>query len=540
MSNELETILARQTQIMEAMLAMQKGGQMVQANAWSRPSSYKAPQRLPQVKHSSDMITMPPPDLSTEAGVYEYFPIYDERGPYHGFFQDPALRGALMNLMVFPVDGLANDIPIRANNRLEDKYGFIARYDIRQKDGQSEGGVCDPAPYLESDLDFIKMHAHYGKLARSMNTMDVTNLILQASAGQFDQFYIVGQWRGVSDTNLAPSTFVNAAGGINEGLIRASAVRRKLFELGTYFQQWVLNKVWTGDVANSGTQTKEFNGIYKLVNGKYSTSGLPLEVSQAGVNTPANLLDSLSSIVVNVDKTIGDGTWSSWRTLMNVERLLHQRAAGTGMLPVQWKIYMTPMMWSEMIKHIACEMVADGCTIPGGSIEKQFHLNDGGTALYNLTTRQALENAQALTLNGRTYPVVLDETMPYTVTTDEVGNFTGYKSDIFFIPFTVAGGEQVLYWEYIDYSQMYNFLAPIGDRASDAKGWTDNGQYYHQITTLRSCVELQTEMQMRLIFRAPQLAARLDNISYNIDTEWPLPWDGSGNRTSWLIPPTES
>lgn len=531
MSKELETLVAQNAQmlaLMGQMMMKQNGGQP------SRPATGFGPTPIQQ-KHSDDMITMPPPNLSTPAGVYEYFPIWDPRGPYGGFFQDCNLASGLVNLIVHPTDGLASRLPVKPNNYVDDKFGFLARYDIRQKAGQTEGGVCEPAPYLESDLDFIKMKLPYGKLARSMNTIDINNLILNACRGAFDDFYIVGNWRGVS-ASMDISTFRDASGGINEGLIKASAIRRKLGELGSFFQQWLLHTTWTGDPAGATAQTKEFYGIYKLVNGKYSTSGLPLEKTN-GANTPANVIDALSSIVVEVDKVVGDGTWSFWRTMMDTERVLYQRAAGTGMLPVRWEIYMPPMLWAEIIKHIACEMAADGCTIPGGDPTKTLNMNDGGLALFNIQARQQLENAQALTLNGRTYPVVLDETMPYSVTDDGDGNFTGYEGDVFFLPFTVSGGEQVLYFEHIDYSQISAALAPLAERAMDAKGWTDGGQYQHYITTLRSCIELQTEFQPRLIFKAPQLAARLDKVRVEVNGQWPLPYDGAGARTSWLIPP---
>jgi hypothetical protein len=87
---------------------------------------------------------------------------------------------------------------------------------------------------------------------------------------------------------------------------------------------------------------------------------------------------------------VGDGTWSLWRWLLDVEQLLHQRAAGTGMLPVQWRIYMITPLWNQIVRFLACEMVADGCTVPGGNVNTTLNLNDGGTALMTAQAQRQL------------------------------------------------------------------------------------------------------------------------------------------------------
>lgn len=495
-------------------------------------------------KHSGDMITMPPPNLSTPQGVMNYRPLYDIQGPFGGFFQDGSLRNALLNLVVAPKMGLAEMLPLYPNNVLDDKFGFLVRASVQPSTTHTEStDPCGPAIPLVSDYDFMKMGLPYGKLMHSINTIDVKNLILKAQWRQYDDFYIIGDHRGQSG-RIGPSTFLDAAGNLNADLIRAAALRRKMADLGAYFQNWLLNKVWVGDPANTptGTQIVEFYGVYRLVNGDYSTAGLPI-ITTHRPGSPVDetrMKKALSSIVWNANnKVVGDGTWSLWRRLLDVEELLFQRAANTGVDPVEWKIFMISPMWSEITKHIACEMAADGCTIPNGAgIDKVLNLNDGGLALYNITAREQLLNSRSLTLNGRTYEVVLDDTMPYEIVRDDQGNFLGYKGSIFFLPFRAAG-QDVLYWEYVDYSQIGPALADApGYNEAMLQGWSDDGRYYHTITTLRNCIELQTEFQMRLILKTPHLAARLDNIQVRRTYEIPMYFDGSGGATGWLVPPS--
>lgn len=524
------------------MLAQAIAGQQKVAQAQARGPGY-LPMPMSATKHSSDMINMPPTDLSTPAGVTEHRPLYDIEGTFGGFFQDGSLHQALLNLVVFPINGLGNELPVRPNNILDDKHGFLVRARVDDDTNYSESDdPCGPATPLVSDYDFMKWSLPYGKLARSISTIDVKNLILKAQMRQYDDFYVFGQWRGVPGT-MGPSLFTAANGEMNTGLIRAAALRRKMADLGQYFQKWVLGKVWTGDPANTAGQhqTIEPYGLYRLINGEYSSSGLPITTThrQGGPVDEDRMKNALSSLVWDAQsKVVGDGTWSLWRQLLDMEEIIYQRAASTGMLPVTWKIYMITPLWDEIVKHLACEMVADGCTIPGGGIDKVLNYNDGGLALFNLQARQQLQNSMALTLNGRTYPVVLDDTMPYEKTVDGEGRFTGYKGDIFFIPFSVAGGEQVLFWEYIDYSQIAPAIAALPDVSSNmAQGWSDSGRYYHTVTSLRNCVELQTEMQLRLIFRTPHLAARIDNVVVQRQYQLPMYWDGAGDSEGWLIPP---
>lgn len=455
-------------------------------------------------------------------------PLFDSDTYFGGFFQDCALDNGLLNLLIHPIDGIANDIPIVANNNVDTKHGFLTRYNIEEDETFVDaGGPCDPCIPIISDMDFCKMAYPYAGLCRSIHTIDMTQLILRACQNQYDDFYIIGNYRGVS-ASVPQNTFRDA------DLIRVGAVQRKMSELGTYFQRWVLRYVWTGDPANGdaggpNTRNSQFYGLLRLINGDYPASGLPLEGAQASI---ANC-SALNSVVYNAaGNCIGNGIFSVYAALQEMEQTLYARAAGTGVLPVQWRIYMISSMWEELTRHIACEMAADGCTIPGQDISKTLNMNDGGLALYNIQAREQMRSSLSISLNGRTYPVVLDDTMPYTKAA-AVAPLTGYTytSSIFFIPFTAAGGERVLFWEHIDYSQIYGEL---GSLAEDAEGWTDGGQYWHQITQERNCIEIQTQMSLRLIFKAPHLAGRIDNLCANTATERVLFYDGAGAPTNIL------
>lgn len=516
----LEEILRKQTELMELLAAnmvnSQKAGSQHFSNTHARP--------MPIQKSIGVSIG----DVDT---ITRHQPLYDGQGIYSGFFQDCALDNALLNLVIHPTPGIAADIPIVANNNITEKHGFLTRYNVEDDDTNPEpSGPCDPCITIISDMDFVKMEYPYGELCRTIHTIDITQLILRACANQYSDFYIIGQYRGVA-APIPQNTF---RGFQDSDLIRASAVQRKLAELGTVFQRWVAKNVWTADPDDNpvgASKASFFYGLLRLINGDYPGSGLPL---QGPFSSIANA-SALNSYVVDADSAvIGGGDYSYFQTLQAMEMTMFMRAQMTGVNPVDWRFYMMSPTWQELTNHMACEMAADGCTIPAvgvNDIVKQFNLNDGGLALYNLEARDKMRSTMSLTLNGRTYPVHIDDTMPYTYAAS--GGTYNYTSSIFFIPFSVAGGERTLWWEYVDYSQIYRELTDLTANV-DVDGWTDGGRFWHQLTQIRNCIELTSQMQMRLIFKAPHLAARIDNVKASSQYKYQIYFDGNGDPTNAL------
>ena len=112
-----------------------------------------------------------------------------------------------------------------------------------------------------------------------------------------------------------------------------------------------------------------------------------------------------------------------------------------------------------------------------------------------------------------------------------------YTGDIFFIPFR-AGGREVLYWEHIDYSAIDQELAPIPGSQTDVLGWTDGGRYHHVISAERWCFEVQTKMEVRLVFLAPFLAGRIQNVCVRTLQPREVFYDGAFGQTGQLVKPT--
>lgn len=447
-----------------------------------------------------------------------------------GFFQDCALARDVWSTLVQPRDSIINLIPVRGNNNVLQKFGFITQYTVADTVGETEPtDSCDACISIDETLDACKISYPYGRLCRRTKTLETNELIRRACFREYDDFLFMGDLRG---EEVFPVHF-GLGEQVDQNFIKQGAVRRQLFNLGRHFQLWMLSKVWTGDPANnSGDAYKEFYGLANLIRNDWGevANTIPLE-SMTGTEADCSALNSdikdFGGGCVNGPPEVGAPL--IWQLLQEMEDTLYRRAQALGVLPVQLGIFMISPLWNELSKVIPCQMAGDGCVTIGGAAGTvpTLNINDGGSGLFNLSMREQMLRSQSLTINGRTYPVYLDDSLPYTLVD---GN---YLSDIWFVPFT-AMGEEVLYWEHMDYSELGTELAPIPGTMNDMLGWSDDGRFHHVITYERWCFELQSKMEPRLIFKAPHLAGRIQNVGACPLQAKPMAFDGAGTYAPTL------
>lgn len=452
-------------------------------------------------------------------------PMYED-----AFFQDAALDTAFMNLLIQPRNSIVNMIPVRPNNNLEQKFGFLtahAVFDGEDSASEPESG-CEPCVVVDDAYDFLKFSFPYGRICRRGKTLETNELIRRAALRQYDDFYFIGDLRGISAFQ-PPWENVQT----DRDIIVQTAVNRQLWNIGRRLQLWMMDKVWSGDPTNNvGTAYKEFHGLLRLISDSYGTISSPITVEVMDESARATALNS--HIVDFAGDCVGAGGRSLYEYLEEMEFVLYHRAEMLNMLPVDWGIFMPSFMWDEITKHLPCEMAGTGCGLPANTAVTQTNLvlNTPGGDLFTLSMREQMRKSRTLTLNGHTYPIYTDDSLPYTY--DDLTN--SYTADIFFVPFT-ANGIEVLYWEHMDYSELGQELSPLPGSFTDALGWTDGGRYHHAFTMERWCFEVQTKMEVRLIFKAPHLAGRLENVCVNImsDGVRELWKNGAGLLTGQLV-----
>lgn len=411
-----------------------------------------------------------------------------------GFFVDAELERPVINATLSPIYSLINILPVVAANTAKVKFGFVTSFG-GDETGTQPDYPCDDPEIINDDVGACKIQFEFGRKALMSKTGEIDELITVASRGLYDDFYFLGNVRGASAT---PGQQLTAN---DRDLIVAGAVRKQLSFMGRSWQKWLMKKVWEGDPANNTTNGgyKEFYGLNALVNGDYAASGLPLTGTTSLANCAALSSDVKDFLAYGSGVVGGDG--SIFRVLQELEHTLFMRAQGMGLV-VEWAFVMPSVHWNEIVKVLPCEMAGDGCS---GAV---INANDGGNGLFNVAMREQMNRSMSVTLNGRTYPVIRDDAITYTYD----GANTAYTADVFMLPLTV-NGEPVLYMEYKDYSLVSQTLRPVSRANLNLmEGFSDGGRYLFKVHEQSFCFEMQGKTEPRLIFRAPHLAGRIQNV----------------------------
>jgi len=197
--------------------------------------------------------------------------------------------------------------------------------------------------------------------------------------------------------------------------------------------------------------------------------------------------------------------------MSELEDTITQKASLQGFTNVEWVWVMHPTHWAALVKYLPYEMLGDGGTVLAGGASVMNNnvsvvVNDMGIA----TIRQQLQSSMRLNVNGRTYMVILDDSMPIAQTGSEAPySNTG---DIYFLPLTVEG-QPVLFWESADYRELTNALEPIPGGLGSLHGHVDGGM---KLVTARHngfCFLVQAKMELGLVLLAPQLSGKISNVT---------------------------
>ena len=425
-----------------------------------------------------------------------------------GFFVDCCLDAAVINTTIQPIYSLANMLPSFPTTNRKTSFGFLTV--INGTTGAYPNAPCDDDPEV-GDIDFCKAELEVGRISYQTKTIELDALIEKACMGVREDFYLIGNVRGVS---AIPSTEQLA----DRDFVKRMAVRRQLSLVGRALQRDMIHQLWTGDPTNGAQNTagggrKEFYGLLKLIANDYGTAAKPWVT---GTNCAA-----LNSDVKTFTGCIGDGTYPGiYALLQEMEDTIYNRAAYMGLLPFEAILVMHPITWSQLVKYLPCEMMGDSCVRPGVPATGNGTIINVDGGMSQTFLRNKMQTEMQLELNGRTYNVVLDSGIPLV----QGGTPTAptYTGSIFFIPLQVAG-EPVLYWQYKDYRNLDQQLSAIPGSMTDYRGWSDGGHFHSVIEYLRRCFVVSTKLEANLIFKAPMLAGRIDDVKVCPAQEKPLP-----------------
>lgn len=255
--------------------------------------------------------------------------------------------------------------------------------------------------------------------------------------------------------------------------------------------------LWTGNPINNNAAYAEYNGFQNLVNtGKFD----------AYTGMACGALDSFLLNFANNSPT-ADGTYAirSWFHRMVNQFRIRASGAGFDWDTAQMYIVMTPNLWDCIARVYACAGM-DLCTL---SHAQNSTSQDAGQAQNRY---ESYLNSMQLPIDGKMYPVVLDNLIP-----ESTGQPNGICSDIYFIT-TEISGRTITYGQYQDFNKTFGSVnaelrAMFG---GSPIAITDNGRYAVIMDNVRGCFDIQAIAKPRLVAEMPQLLGRIRNVCCNV------------------------
>ena len=188
-------------------------------------------------------------------------------------------------------------------------------------------------------------------------------------------------------------------------------------------------------------------------------------------------------------------------------RYLQWIAERTGLEPVDWVLSMRPDLWYELTACYPCAFLSNRCHDAAGT--QLLVVNDNT----NVNMREEMRRGMFIPINGRNYPVVLDDGIFEDNSTNNANLAPGqFASDIYFVPLTIQGNFPVTYMEYLDYREAQPDRSLL--MGKEDWWWTDNGFYSWSITQEKWCYVLHLKTEPRVVLRTPQLAGAIQNVMY--------------------------
>jgi hypothetical protein len=390
--------------------------------------------------------------------------------------------------------GIADHLPIRGVRTREVLLPFITGVDRTS----STEPTNECADCIAGETESCIQHFPMGRVCRETQTMTPDRIIERLNRGDID-LTLLNNVMG-SNSPWHPGDSFSAMSGTQ--IMQIATAWALLFELPPLFMDALAGVTFTGNpVNNQGNGYREFRGANLLINTGFR---------DAFTNVLCPALDSdvknfnHANVVTATAPTL-------YEMLEMVEYYVHHNARRQALTPANWAVVMRPELWqvfSGLVPLQAIEAALLTSTIP-----VRYAINvDGATVV---SERDRFRSGMIIPLNGRNYPVVLDDGI------DELNNANNanynpgeFGSDIYFWPLTYLGNRPATWIDYKD----FRFISPevqvtdglIGDFYKPSP----DGRFAYTWVKDGWCFKIQAKIEPRLILRVPQLAGRIQNVKY--------------------------
>lgn len=378
--------------------------------------------------------------------------------------------------------GISNILTAIADVMEDKRFGILTGYTAA--DGDEPTNACDDAP-----SGFVKgcnLTARFGMLRRDTNEIEINKTMLRINRGDFVDLQLRGQVLGLS--NLSPQN-IDQAGILNiltkSEMVTASVLAER--ELNT--------QMWQG-TWGVGTQ---FPGLDSQI----ATGQVDADTGVACPAADSDVKDFAYDDVEGGGRSIVEYvSMLEWYIFFNARRM--------GLLPADWVWAMRPELWQVFTEVWPCQYNTNKCAT--SVIGDQSRTVIDGRE--NIAERDAMRQGMTFEVNGRRYPVVVDDGIYEANSTNDANLAAGeYASTIYFVPLSVAGGLTATWREYLDYRNAFvaSNVALLDNRQDF---WTDDGIFLWAIENQKYCYKISLKTEQRVILRTPQLAGKIQNVKY--------------------------
>jgi hypothetical protein len=403
-------------------------------------------------------------------------------------FGDHSVERDVISAHIAPA-GLSSALPWIPSVFEQPRFASITGYTALAGARPTHACADAQAGYVKA----CNLTAQFGRLMIDTQTIDIDKTVRRANRGDFTDLIlhgkILGELGGFTPGNLTQEQILNIV------------TKNEMVIAGVNMQREAAVMTWTGNpAANSGTGWIPFPGLDR-------------QIATGQVDADSNTLcPALDSDVKDFGYDDIEGTG---RDIVEYLQMLEYflvigNATRMGLMPAKWALVMRPELWMVLSNSWPCRYNTNRCAsvINSGNLNAAVILQGPD----NIAMRDAMRNEMRIEINGRTYPVIIDDGIyEDNVTTKGQLKAGEYASSIYFVPLSIDGDFPVTYFEYVDYRQTAGNIALLNGKETF---WTDDGRFMWAYEGLNYCFKLKLKTEPRIVLRTPQLAGRIDHVKY--------------------------
>lgn len=410
-----------------------------------------------------------------------------------GLFNVPGIRPEVYDLTP-NVGTMSAMLPMYPSRNQMERFEFVTG--ITAQTGTNPATTCGTPPQ-SGNMKVGDINIYYGKFYKGLQVMDVSEAGQYYSRAEID--------RRIINPNQMTNPFVpQPTGGANYN----TWLGKQFIEFGQGAQLDFAYVDWQGNFANQGVAAqlgfmREYNGIDQFVR-----TGWRDAIS-------GNLLTSLDSNIVNYNAAMSSVIVSN---LTRMIRTLRYQGAMKRTPNAQYIIAVHPTMRDPLIDIWACNYATYACNTDVNAAVRV-------DAQYITSLRDQMRGGGYLLIDGVQFPLVTDAGIGASL-----NQTTGlWTSDIYVLPLNDGNGNNLLYREYLPYDGINPDVTEIVSMTTGKYRVLNNGMYMMKWDDSAGgfCINYSFTGKFRLILERPDLAGKIDNVTYAATTTYLDPFPGT-------------